>query len=160
MNVYVTDDGFAAEFTHCVVDGHCEMNVRARAAIGSSGAGFRSRNRKFSDRRLKMKSSFRSTILVAVVAGVSLMAGCGGGVSGSTYVGANGGYSIEFQSGGKAVETLGPEKDNCTYTEDAGKSVTLTCADGHPTIFTVDAKGNLNAPAGSMMQMMGPLTKK
>ncbi len=31
MNVYVTDDGFAAEFTHCVVDGHCEMNVRARA---------------------------------------------------------------------------------------------------------------------------------
>jgi hypothetical protein len=107
-----------------------------------------------------MKTSFRSTILVAVVAGVSLVAGCGGGVSGSTYVGANGGYSIEFQSGGKAVETLGPEKDNCTYAEDPGKTVTLTCADGHPTIFTVDSKGALNAPAGSMMQMMGPLTKK
>jgi hypothetical protein len=107
-----------------------------------------------------MKINFRGAVLVAVFAGASLMAGCGGGVSGSTYVGANGGYSIEFQSGGKAVESLGPEKDNCTYTEVAGKSVTLTCADGHPTIFTVDAKGNLNAPAGSMMQMMGPLTKK
>jgi hypothetical protein len=107
-----------------------------------------------------MKTSFRSTILVAAVAGVSLIAGCGSGVSGNTYVGANGGYSIEFQSGGKAVETLGPEKDNCTYTEVGGKTVTLTCADGNPTVFTVDAKGNLNAPAGSMMQMMGPLTKK
>src|ERR1700691_569011 len=107
-----------------------------------------------------MKTNVRSTILLAVVAGVSLVAGCGGGVSGSTYVGANGGDSIEFQTGGKAVETLGPEKDNCTYTEVAGKSVTLTCADGNPTVFTVDAKGNLNAPAGSMMQMMGPLSKK
>ncbi len=68
-----------------------------------------------------MKNTFRSTILVAVVAGASLMAGCGG-VSGNTYVGASGGYSIEFQSGGKAIESLGPQKDNCTYVEDSGKS--------------------------------------
>lgn len=105
-----------------------------------------------------MKTTFRSTILVAVVAGASLMAGCGG-VSGNTYVGAGGGYSIEFQSGGKAIESLGPQKDNCTYVEDSGKSVTLTCSDGK-TVFTIDAKGNLNAPAGSMLGMMGPLTKK
>jgi hypothetical protein len=107
-----------------------------------------------------MKNNFRGALLGAAVLGVSLLAACGGGVSGNTYVGANGGYAIEFQSGGKAVETLGPEKDNCTYTEDSGKSVTLTCADGHPTIFTFDTKGNLTAPAGSMMAMMGPLTKK
>jgi hypothetical protein len=105
-----------------------------------------------------MKNTLRSTILVAVVAGASLLAGCGG-VSGNTYVGANGGYSIEFQSGGKAIESLGPQKDNCTYVEDSGKSVTLTCSDGK-TVFTIDAKGNLNAPAGSMLGMMGPLTKK
>jgi|SRR5579864_2532473 len=105
-----------------------------------------------------MKNTLRSTILVAAVAGASLLAGCGG-VSGNTYVGANGGYTIEFQSGGKAVESLGGQKDNCTYVEDSGKSVTLTCSDGK-TVYTIDAKGNLNAPAGSMLGMMGPLTKK
>lgn len=105
-----------------------------------------------------MKTTFRSSILVAAAAVVSLLAGCGG-VSGNTYVGANGGYSIEFQSGGKAIESLGPQKDNCTYVEDSGKTVTLTCSDGK-TVFTIDAKGNLNAPAGSMLGMMGPLTKK
>jgi hypothetical protein len=105
-----------------------------------------------------MKNTLRSTILVAAIAGASLLAGCGG-VSGNTYVGANGGYTIEFQSGGKAVESLGGQKDNCTYVEDSGKSVTLTCSDGK-TVYTIDSKGNLNAPAGSMLGMMGPLTKK
>jgi|HubBroStandDraft_6_1064221.scaffolds.fasta_scaffold1213450_1 hypothetical protein len=107
-----------------------------------------------------MKINLRSTFLVAVAGGITLLAGCGGGVSGNTYVGGNGGYSIQFQSGGKAVEALGPEKDNCTYTEVSGKSVTLTCADGHPVVFTVDDKGQLVPPAGSMMSMMGPLVKK
>ena len=105
-----------------------------------------------------MKTNLRNTILAAVVAGVSLIVGCGG-VSGNTYVGANGGYTIEFQSGGKAVESLGGQKDNCTYVEDSGKSVTLTCADGK-TVFTIGSKGELVPPAGSMLGMMGPLTKK
>jgi hypothetical protein len=103
-----------------------------------------------------MKNNFRGVLLGAVVAGVSLLAACGGGVSGNTYVGLNGGYTLEFQSGGKAVEALGPQKDNCTYTEDSGKSVTLTCSDGK-TVFTIDDKGNLVPPAGSML---GLLTKK
>jgi hypothetical protein len=107
----------------------------------------------------EMKNNFRGVLLGAAVAGVSLLAACGGGVSGNTYVGANGGYTIEFQSGGKAVEALGPQKDNCTYVEDSGKSVTLTCSDGK-TVFTFDAKGNLVPPSGSMLGMMGPLTKK
>jgi hypothetical protein len=105
-----------------------------------------------------MKTNLRSAFLIAVVAGATLLAGCGG-VSGNTYVGANGGYQIEFQSGGKAIESLGPEKSNCTYVEDSGKSVTLTCPDGK-TVYTIDDKGNLNAPAGSMLGMMGPLVKK
>jgi hypothetical protein len=140
------------------VDGHCEMNAGASATGESSSGGISIRHCKLFDRRLHMKNTFRSAILVAAVAGVSLLAGCGG-VSGNTYVGANGGYTIEFQSGGKAVESLGPEKSNCTYVEDSGKSVTLTCPDGK-TIYTIDDKGNLNAPAGSMLGMMGPLTKK
>ena len=106
-----------------------------------------------------MKNTLRSTIMVAIVAGASLMAGCGG-VSGNTYVGANGGYTIEFQSGGKAVESLGPQKDNCTYTEVSGKSVTITCAGAPAVVFTIDAKGNLVPPPDSMLGMMGPLTKK
>ena len=107
-----------------------------------------------------MKNTLRSTVLAAAVAGVSLLAGCGGGVSGNTYVGANGGYSIEFQSGGKAVESLGPQKDNCTYTEVSGKSVTITCAGAPPVVFTINDKGQLIAPSDSMLGMMGPLTKK
>lgn len=103
-----------------------------------------------------MKNNFRGVLLGAMVAGVSLLAACGTGVSGNTYIGMNGGYTLEFQSGGKAVESLGPQKDNCTYTEDSGKSVTLTCSDGN-TVFTIDAKGNLVPPAGSML---GLLTKK
>jgi len=104
-----------------------------------------------------MKISFRRSILLAAVAGASFLAACGG-ISG-TYQVEGGGYSVEFQSGGKAVESLGPQKDNCTYVEDSGKSVTLTCADGK-TVFTINDKGQLIAPQGSMLAMMGPLTKK
>ena len=104
-----------------------------------------------------MKTILRSAFLVAAVAGASFLAGCGG-VSGNTYQVEGGGYQIEFQSGGKAVETLGAEKDNCTYVEDS-KSVTLTCADGK-TVFTINDKGQLVGPPGSMLGMMGPLTKK
>jgi hypothetical protein len=105
-----------------------------------------------------MKTNLRTTILMAVVAGASLLAACGG-VSG-TYAVEGGGYQIEFQSGGKAVESLGPQKDNCTYTEVSGKSVTLTCAGGPAVVFTIDAKGNLVPPPDSMLSMMGPLKKK
>jgi hypothetical protein len=106
-----------------------------------------------------MKTNLRTTFLMAVVAGASLLAGCGDDVSGNTYVAEGGAYQIEFQSGGKAVESLGPQKDNCTYVEDSNKNVTLTCSDGK-TVFTLNAKGQLMAPQGSMLAMMGPLTKK
>jgi hypothetical protein len=103
-----------------------------------------------------MKINLRITFLMAVVSGASLFAGFG--ISG-TYAAEGGAYQIEFQSGGKAVESLGPQKDNCTFVEDSGKSVTLTCADGK-TVFTVNDKGQLVGPPGSMLSMMGPLTKK
>lgn len=104
-----------------------------------------------------MKLNFRNSILLTTIAAAGFLAACGG-ISG-TYAVEGGGYSIEFQSGGKAVESLGPQKDNCTYVEDSGKSVTLTCADGK-TVFTINDKGQLVGPQGSMLAMMGPLSKK
>ena len=153
------DDGFAWKIAHCVVEGHCEKNGRTHVVVISAAKkSQRDSDSQILERGNEMKNNFRGALLGAAVVGVSLLAGCGG-VSGNTYVGANGGYTIEFQSGGKAIESLGPQKDNCTYVEDSGKSVTLTCADGKTT-FTFDAKGNLVPPSGSMLGMMGPLTKK
>jgi hypothetical protein len=106
-----------------------------------------------------MKTNLRTTFLMAAVASASLLAGCGDDVSGNTYVAEGGAFQIEFQSGGKAVESLGPQKDNCTYVEDSNKNITLTCSDGKG-VFTLNAKGQLMPPAGSMLGMMGPMTKK
>jgi hypothetical protein len=104
-----------------------------------------------------MKPILRNTLLVAAVAGAIFLAGCGG-VSGHTYQVEGGAYQIQFQSGGKAVESLGPQKEECTYVEDT-KSVTLTCADGK-TVFTINDKGQLVAPPDSMLSAAGPLSKK
>jgi hypothetical protein len=104
-----------------------------------------------------METIRRNMLLVAAVAGASFLAGCGG-VSGHTYQVEGGAFQIEFQSGGKAVESLGPQEDQCTYVEDS-KSVTLVCADGK-TVFTINDKGQLVAPPGSMLGAMGPLSKK
>jgi hypothetical protein len=103
-----------------------------------------------------MKTSVRNALLIVATAGVGFLAGCGG--VGGTYQVEGGGYRIEFQSGGKAVESLGPQKDQCTYVEDS-KSVTLTCPDGK-IVFTINDKGQLVAPPDSMLSAMGPLSKK
>jgi hypothetical protein len=107
-----------------------------------------------------MKTILRSALLIAAIAGASFLAACGGGtgVSGYTYAVASGGYQIQFQSGGKAVETMGPITGTCTYVEDA-KSVTLTC-DVSKTVFTINDKGQLLAPSDSMLSAMGPLSRK
>ena len=86
------------------------------------------------------------------------LTGCGG-VSGNTYQVEGGGYQMDFQSGGTAIVSLGGQKETCKYVEDS-KSVTITCADGRPTVFTINDKGQLLAPAGSFLRGMGPLSKK
>jgi hypothetical protein len=103
-------------------------------------------------------SIFRITILAAAVAGASFLTGCGG-VSGNTYQAQGGAYQIEFKSDGKAVESLGGQSETCTYKED-GKSLTITCPDGRPVVFTINDKGQLLAPPDSMLRAMGPLSKK
>lgn len=100
----------------------------------------------------------RSSVLAVALVSVTLLAGCGG-VKGNTYQIANGGFQIEFQSSGNAVESLGGQTETCKYVEDS-KSVTITCPDGRPVAFTINDKGQLLAPAGSFMSAMGPLSKK
>jgi hypothetical protein len=103
-----------------------------------------------------MKTSFQKAMVVAVAVVMLAAIGCGG-VSGNTYQVPGGGISIEFQSGGKATFSLGPQKSACTYTEDS-KTVTLKCeGDATPLVLTIGSDGTLNPPAGSLLP---PLTKK
>ncbi len=93
---------------------------------------------------------------IAVALTVSVMlAGCGSkSVAGNTYEAVGGAFSVEFQSGGKAVTTIAGNKVDCTYTEDS-KTVTLTC-EGQPVALTVNDDGSLSGPPDGMM---GKLTK-
>lgn len=103
-----------------------------------------------------MKTSFHKAMIVIVAVASLAILGCGG-VSGNTYQAGGGALQIEFQSGGKANLTMGPEKTACTYVEDS-KTVTLTCAgDSTPLVLTKGSDGTLNPPQGSFI---GVLTKK
>ena len=103
-----------------------------------------------------MTSIFHRGRFIAMACGASLiLAGCGKSVEGNTYEGMSGTIKIEFQSGGKAVTSIGPLSTDCTYTEDS-KSITLSCA-GQPTVLTINEDGSLSGPQGSVMVR---LTKK
>jgi hypothetical protein len=109
--------------------------------------------------RTPLRHILRTRTLAAALAGAGFLVGCGG-VSGHTYQIEGGGYSIDFQSGGKAVERLGgQQQDTCTYVEDS-KSVTLTCPGARPVVFTINDKQQLLAPPDSMLRAMGPLSRK
>jgi hypothetical protein len=91
-----------------------------------------------------MRSFWRRAFLVAAVAGFA--AGCGksSSVEGSTYEASGGGVKIEFQSGGKAITTLGPMSTPCTYTQ-TGKTISLACANDKMEL-TVNEDGSLSGP--------------
>ena len=101
-----------------------------------------------------MKASLHKAIIAFALVVAVAIAGCGG-VSGHTYQTAGGLMQIEFQSGGKANVSLGPQKTACTYTEDS-KTVTVTC-EGDKIVFTIGSDGSLNPPSGNFI---GPLTRK
>ena len=104
-----------------------------------------------------MKTVLKRGGLIAVALTMSVMlASCGSkSVAGNTYEAAGGAFSVEFQSGGKAVTTIAGNKVDCTYVEDS-KTVTLTC-EGQPVALTVNDDGSLSGPPDGMM---GKLTKK
>ncbi len=101
---------------------------------------------------MKMTLHKALVVFAAVIALAAL--GCGS-VSGSTYQAGGGAIQIEFQSGGKAILSLGPLKTPCTYVEDS-KTVTITC-EGDKSVFTKESNGTLSPPPGNMI---GPMTKK
>ncbi len=93
--------------------------------------------------------------VLATVAAAILCFGavaCGNGVSGHTFQGPGGLVQVQFQSGGKAIATVGALTDNCTYTVD-GKTVALTC-EGITTDLTKDSDGSLSGPPDGMMSKM------
>jgi hypothetical protein len=107
-------------------------------------------------KEMEMRKDIHKMMLVICSFAALAIVGCGG-VSGNTYQAGGGLMQLEFQSGGKATLSMGPQKTACTYTEDS-KTVTLKCdGDSTPLVLTIGNDGTLNPPAGSFI---GPLTKK
>jgi hypothetical protein len=101
----------------------------------------------------KVKAKIQSGVAAASMALMCLIvAACGSGVSGHTYADSDGTVKIAFQSGGKAITTMGPMTATCTYTQ-SSSTVTLTCAD-QSTQLTVASDGSLNGPPDGMMNKL------
>jgi hypothetical protein len=102
-----------------------------------------------------MKSRWHKAVLIA--AAVILVAGCGksSSVEGNTYEATGGDVKIEFQSGGKAVTSIGPMSSNCTYTQ-TGKTINLSC-ENEKLELTLNDDGSLAGPPNGFAAR---LTKK
>jgi hypothetical protein len=102
-----------------------------------------------------VKANIQYGVAAASVALICLgISACGSSVSGHTYSAPGGMVKIEFQSGGKAMTSMGPMSSSCTYTQ-SGAKVELTC-EGDTTELTVASDGSLNGPPDGML---GKLTK-
>jgi hypothetical protein len=100
-----------------------------------------------------MKAKIQDGLAAASLALMCLgVAACGSGVKGHTYADSDGTVKIQFQSGGKAITTMGPITANCSYSQSSSQ-VTLTCAD-QSTQLTVASDGSLNGPAGGMLEKL------
>jgi len=102
-----------------------------------------------------MHSFWNKSLLIAAV--VSLTAACGksNSVEGNIYEANGGAVKIVFQSGGKAVTSMGPMSTNCTYTQN-GKAITLSC-ENEKLELTLNDDGSL---AGPPQGFAARLTKK
>jgi hypothetical protein len=96
-----------------------------------------------------MKASLQGVLAGAGLTFLCLAAAaCGKSVSGSTY--GNGEMvKVEFQSGGKALASMGPMTSNCTYTQ-SGKKISLVC-EGDTEELTMADDGSLNGPPDGML---------
>ena len=63
---------------------------------------------------MKHEFSLGRAKVMAVVAILAAVTGCGGNVQGNTYADNGGVVKIEFKSGGKAYVSTGPATTNCT----------------------------------------------
>lgn len=98
-----------------------------------------------------------SPLSAAALFGVGLAVGsCGqASVAGSAYERPGGGVTIEFQSGGKAIASIGALSMSCTYDQN-GKTINLNC-ENEKDVFTINDDGSLSGPPGGMLAR---LTKK
>ncbi|HEY1757993.1 MAG TPA: hypothetical protein VGG72_21675 [Bryobacteraceae bacterium] len=80
--------------------------------------------------------------------------GCGNSVQGNTYADANGMMKIDFQSGGKALVTIGMSSQNCQWSQ-SSSNIAVKCADDTMQL-TLNNDGSLAGPPNGMV---GPLTK-
>jgi hypothetical protein len=99
--------------------------------------------------RTSGKGVFATTCLGLMCLG---LAACGKGVTGHTYADGGGMVKIEFQSGGKAITTMGPITASCTYTQSSNQ-VTLTCAD-QATVLALGSDGSLSGPPDGMLNKL------
>ena len=89
------------------------------------------------------------TVSIAAAALCFCAIGCGNSVKGHTYAGNGQLMSIQFQSDGKALASMGPLTSNCTYTQ-AGNEITLIC-EGDTEQLTMNSDGSLNGPPDGML---------
>jgi hypothetical protein len=102
-----------------------------------------------------MKTLRKNSFLIAAI--LCLTAACekSTSVEGNTYEANGGAVKIEFQSGGKAVTTMGPMAAKCTYTQN-GKTISLVC-ENDKIELTVNDDGSLAGPPSGFAAR---LTKK
>jgi hypothetical protein len=99
-------------------------------------------------KEMKLKAS-------GVVAGLLLAClGCGNSLDGNTYADANGMMKIDFQSGGKAIVTIGMSPQNCQWSQ-GSSNIAVKCGDDTMQL-TLNSDGSLAGPPNGAM---GPLTK-
>lgn len=96
-------------------------------------------------------------LVVLFLAILSLGAGCGGGgnVWLGTYANANGSITLDVKNGGKASITLIGQSQECPYSTQADKTLTLDCPEPAGKLeFTRQSDGSVIGPG-----LVGRLTK-
>jgi hypothetical protein len=94
--------------------------------------------------------------ITGVVVGLLLAVcvGCGNSVEGNSYSDAGGMIKMDFQSGGKAVVTIGMSPQNCQWSQ-SSSNIAVKCGDDTMQL-TLNSDGSLAGPPNGMM---GKLTK-
>jgi hypothetical protein len=80
--------------------------------------------------------------------------GCGNSVQGNTYADASGMMKMQFQSGGKALVTIGFTTQNCQWSQ-SSNNVAVKCAD-QTLQLTLNNDDSLTGPPDGMV---GKMTK-
>jgi hypothetical protein len=83
---------------------------------------------------------------------IAFMLGCGNSVQGNTYADASGMMKMQFQSGGKALVTIGYTTQNCQWSQ-SSSNVAVKC--GEQTMqLTLNSDGSLAGPLDGMVGRM------